>query len=73
MQIRVITKPRSRRPGVTPLTESVYEVRVAAIPIKGAANEAVVEALAAYFHLKKSQVVIISGFTSVNKTVELSP
>lgn len=71
MQIRVITKTRSKRPGVRKLTESVYEVAVSAAPVQGLANAAVVEMLASYFGVKKYEVQIKSGLTTVNKTVEI--
>lgn len=71
MQIRVITKTRAKRPGVTHLTGLVYEVAVAALPVGGAANQAVIESLAKFFNLPKSQVHIITGHKSVNKVVEL--
>jgi uncharacterized protein YggU (UPF0235/DUF167 family) len=71
MYIRVIAKTRSKRPGVTHLTGDTYEVAVAALPIKGEANSAVIESLAKYFNLKKNQIRLASGFTSVNKTFEL--
>lgn len=72
MQIRVITKTRSKRPSVSKLTESIYEVAVNAPPIEGRANAEVIDSLAKYFGLKKNQVTIISGHTSANKTIELT-
>jgi len=72
MRLHIITKTRSKRPGVTHLTGTAYEVAVSASPIKGAANKEVIETLAKYFGLRKNQVQIISGHTAVNKTVELS-
>lgn len=72
MQFRVITKTRSKRPGVRKLTESVYEVAVTAAPVQGQANTAVVEMLANYFGVKKHQIQIRSGFTTTNKTIEIT-
>lgn len=71
MRIRVITHVRSKRPGVRHLTGSVYEVAVAAIPVKGAANSAVIAAVAKYFKLRPSQVHLVSGHTTAHKTLEL--
>lgn len=45
------------------------KVRVAAIPEKGRANEAVIAFLADAFDLKKSEVVLKSGETSRRKKV----
>lgn len=72
MQIRVIVKTRAKRPGVRQLTGEVYEVAVNAPPIDGRANAEVIEALSKYFNLRKNQVTLVSGFTAVNKTFELS-
>jgi hypothetical protein len=72
MKIQIITKPKARNTKVVQITNSVYEVAVTAMPIGGKANEAVIIALADHFHVHKNQVVIFSGFTSVNKTVSIT-
>jgi len=46
-------------------------VRVTATPEKGKANEKVIKLLAKHFKVAKSQVKIIRGLTSRNKTVEI--
>jgi hypothetical protein len=48
-----------------------YQVSVKEQPIKGKANKAIEEALADYFDLPKSNVRIVSGYTSRHKIVEL--
>lgn len=72
MKLQVITKPKARNTMVTQITESVYEVAVTAMPVGGKANEAVITALADHFHVHKNQVVILSGFTSINKVVSIA-
>lgn len=72
MKIQLIVKTKARETKVVPLTDSVYEVHVTALPIRGQANQAVITALAEYFHLHANQVEIISGFTSSNKVALLS-
>ena len=71
MLIHIIAKPKNKRPGITQLTAVAYEVRVAAPPIDGRANAAIISALADYFHVKNNQVFLRSGRTSINKTFEL--
>ncbi len=71
MKIQIIVKTKSRTTKVVQLTASVYEVHVTAPPIEGKANLAVIDALSDHFHLHKNQVLITSGFTSVNKVVSL--
>lgn len=71
MKLQVITKTKSRENKVIKLTDSVYEVHVKAAPVEGRANAAVIEALTDHFLVHKNQVVIKSGFTSVNKIITL--
>lgn len=72
MKIQLIVKTKARETKVVPLTDSVYEVHVPALPIRGQANQAVITALADHFHLHANQVEIISGFTRSNKVALLS-
>lgn len=71
-KINLNVKARSKRPGVTQLTDNSYEVRVSAPPVDGKANQAVIKTLAAYFSVPKSSVEIIRGHTSPNKTVTIA-
>jgi len=71
VKISVNVKARHKRPGVAQLTTHAYEVRVAEPPINGQANIAVIKALAAYFGVKKNQIVITSGFNLSTKTIEI--
>jgi len=49
-----------------------FLVRVKEPAREGKANVAIIKALAGYFGVAKSQVSILSGFTSRNKTLEIS-
>lgn len=75
--IAVRVTPRSARPGVGPWRTNParrgeeLEVRVAASPVDGAANAAVVEALAKALKVPRSAMTIVSGQTSRHKRVEL--
>lgn len=71
MKIQIITKAKSRQNKVVKLTELVYEVSVTAPPVDGRANLAVVDVLANHFNVHKNQIEIISGFTSINKTISI--
>ena len=48
-----------------------FLVQLTAAPVDGAANDAVIRALADYFDVPKSQIKIIRGTTSRDKVVEL--
>jgi len=68
--------PRSAKPGVgewktDPGGRPFLEVRVAAAPADGAANDEVIKLLAKALGLPKSQLAIASGHTARLKRIEL--
>jgi uncharacterized protein (TIGR00251 family) len=63
--------PNSKKEEVTRQGDT-FLVRVKEPAREGKANVAVIKALAGYFGVAKSQVSILSGFTSRNKTIEIS-
>jgi uncharacterized protein len=74
LSIRVT--PRSAKPGIgewklDPGGRRYLEVRVAAAPSDGAANEAVVALLAKALGLPKSSLTVISGHAARLKRIEL--
>ena len=74
LSIRVT--PRSAKPGigdwkVDPGGRPFLEVRVAAAPADGAANDEVIKLLAKALGLPKSSLVIVSGQTARLKRIEL--
>ena len=69
INLRVI--PRARQNKITTDADGTLRVHITAAPVDGAANDAVIRALAEYFHVPKSQIKIVRGETSRNKIVEL--
>jgi len=74
--IAIRVMPRSARPGIGSWRSGAdgrqeLEVRVAAAPADGAANEAVVKLLADALGVSRSEVAIISGHSSRHKRVGL--
>lgn len=69
LEIRVI--PRAKRNAVEADGQGAITVRVTAPPEDGRANDAVREALADHFRVKRSQVRIIKGVTARRKVVEI--
>ena len=63
--------PRARQNKITTDADGTLRVHITAAPVDGAANDAVIRALAEYFHVPKSQIKIVRGETSRNKIVEL--
>jgi uncharacterized protein (TIGR00251 family) len=73
-QLAIRVTPRSAKPGIGGWRTGAdgreeLEVRVAAAPADGAANEAVVKLLAAALGVSRSELTIISGTASRHKRV----
>lgn len=71
MKIFVTAKPRAGENKIEKIDETNFKVSVTAPPIKGFANKAIIELLADYFNVSKSQVKLISGFSSKEKVFEI--
>jgi uncharacterized protein (TIGR00251 family) len=56
---------------VVGLHGSALSVRLAAAPVDGAANEALIELLSVFFGVPKRSVRIVSGAAGRNKIVEM--
>ncbi|QDT54165.1 hypothetical protein Pan44_21920 [Caulifigura coniformis] len=68
----VRAQPGAKRVGVVGEHGGRLKVAVTAVAEKGKANEALVESVAEAFGLKRSQVTLVSGQTSNQKTFRLS-
>lgn len=68
----VRAQPGAKRSGVVGEHGGRLKVAVTAIAEKGKANEALVDAIADAFGLKRSQVTLVSGQTSNQKVFRLS-
>ena len=72
MKIFVKAKVNAKEEIIKRIDETHFIVAVKEPPIKGKANRAILKALANYFHLSKSQVQIVSGFTSREKIIRIT-
>ncbi|MBN1526454.1 MAG: DUF167 domain-containing protein [Candidatus Omnitrophica bacterium] len=71
MKINVTVKPNAKQERVEKTGEGKFTVRVKAKPQEGKANEAVAKALAEYFGVAKSRVVLLHGQASKHKVFEV--
>lgn len=71
MKINVIAHPNAKKPRIEKDLLGTIHVYVHEPPLEGKANRAVQEALANYFEVKKSFVILISGERSKNKLFEI--
>ena len=71
MRVRVRVKPGAHEEKVSREPDGSLLVSVRARAQDGKANEAVVKAVAGFYHAPKSQVKIITGLSSRTKTLEV--
>ena len=69
--IDVQVVPRASRTAVGPAVGDRLRVAVTAPPVDGAANAAVIEALAAAFDVRRAAITIVRGETGRRKTVRV--
>ena len=67
----VHVQPRASRSEITGEHDGSLRVRLAAPPVEGAANEALIELLAKALHVTRRDVRILRGATSRRKVVEI--
>lgn len=70
-RISVYVQPRASKTMVAGMHDGCVKVRLAAPPVDGAANAALVEFVADALSVAKSRVRIVSGQTSRRKVVEV--
>ena len=71
MKIFVKIKPSAKEERIEKIDDTHYRVSVKEPPVNGRANVAVIASLAAFFHIPKSSVRIVSGATLKDKLVEI--
>jgi len=67
--VRVV--PRAKKNEIVGVERGTLKVRIAATPVRGKANEALVEFLAQALGVRKRQVEIVSGQRARNKTIRV--
>ena len=65
VKVKVITNAKQNL--VETQLDSSIKVKLSAVPVKGKANEELVEVLAKHYNIKKSRVRILKGKTSKEK------
>ncbi len=72
MKLEIIVHPNSRRPRIDKDLLGTLHVYVSQPPLEGRANEAVLEALAEYFGVRRSKVSLLRGEKSKIKLCEIA-
>jgi len=68
---RVRVQPGASKNEMVGIQEDALRIRIAATPVEGKANKALIQFLAKHFGVKRSQVEILSGHTSRIKTIHV--
>ena len=71
MRITVHARPRAQQEKVEKIDAENYKVFVKEPPVQGRANQAILQALAKYFKVPKSNVRLVVGHTSRIKIVDV--
>ena len=71
MKISVIAHPNSKRPRVEKDLLGELHAYVSEPPLEGKANNAIANALAKHFEVRRSDVILVSGEKSKNKLFEI--
>ena len=72
LMVDIQVVPRASRVAVGPAVGERLRVAVTAPPVDGAANQAVVDALAEAFGVRRGDVEIVHGATGKRKTVRIT-
>ena len=72
LMVDIQVVPRASRIAVGPLVGDRLRVAVTAPPVDGAANQAVIQALADAFGVRRGDVEIVHGATGKRKTVRIT-
>ena len=72
VRLSVRVQPRASKNGIAGVHGEALKVRLTAPPVDGAANEALVELLAATFGIPPRAITIVAGTSSRSKIVEMS-
>ena len=67
--IDILVQPRASKSEITGVHDGALRIRIAAPPVEGSANDAIVEFLSKRLKLRKSDVQIVSGASGRRKRV----
>lgn len=70
--LKVKVVPRASRSEIVGFVDDVLKVRLTSPPVDGAANDELIRLIAKRVHLARSNIGIVAGQTSRNKTLRVS-
>jgi uncharacterized protein (TIGR00251 family) len=67
--IDILVQPRASKSEITGVHDGALRIRIAAPPVDGAANDAIIELLSKRLQVRRADIQIISGATGRRKRV----
>ena len=71
VRVRLRVQPRASRSEIVGIVGDALKVRLAAPPVDGAANDALIRFLAESLHAPRSSLTLVSGGTSRSKVIDI--
>lgn len=71
MKIYVNVKPGAKKVEVRKFEGNYFEISIKEPPIQGKANIGVINALSEYFKIPKNRIILLKGFSSRTKVLEV--
>ena len=71
LHIHIIAQPKASKSEIVNWQEDELKVRLAAPPVDGAANTALIEAFAKWCKVRKSAITLVNGQTSRHKHIAI--
>lgn len=72
MRIYIKVIPRSSKKEITKISEGEYKAKLTAPPVDGKANVQLIEMLADYFGVAKSNIQVVGGKSAKTKIVDVN-
>ena len=72
VRFSVLIQPRSAKNEVTGTHNDALKIRLTALPVEGVANKSCMRFFAKWLGVSPSEVSIIQGLSSKNKTIEVT-
>ena len=71
IRLSAIIQPRSSKNEVTGIYNNALKIRLTSPPVDGAANKACIRFFSKLLGVSPSEITIVQGFSSRNKTIEV--
>lgn len=71
MKIKIKVSTHSKRQQISVQPDGSLKIKLKSLPVKGKANEELIELLAGYYKIFRNQITIVKGLASGDKVAEI--